>query len=325
MRYYPEDKYGSFTAHAKLPPHLTSYGIKGSDVSYVEGNWGTFAAQSGTFNGYDFEYNFGDTGYPVKLYYQHTRAIVGLFYVLKGEPLLSGADKEDISFLKGKYYLVYFPKGKGVCVLNEGRHSWFTLLIKTAPFFRMSSAVDRLRQVGEEIKNTPDTLHSLGVGHMPRRILHLIGKFRNNLEDSPERELILHGYASELLSLFVRALRREKSGLPQDIGSESIHQFVLQHLDGSVTIASIARAFATNETAVKKIFRKLFGTTVHGYILEQRLIVASQLIETTKDSIYFISMRTGFADSSHFVRKFKQRFGVTPGVLRQGRQNGPRA
>lgn len=53
------------------------------------------------------------------------------------------------------------------------------------------------------------------------------------------------------------------------------------------------------------------------YIIQKRLSIAKQLLETTELSIVEVSQRTGFSYSSYFVRIFKKKVGVTPQQYRQ--------
>jgi AraC-like DNA-binding protein len=134
---------------------------------------------------------------------------------------------------------------------------------------------------------------------------------------SPELELRLGVLIRSLLSVAAGTLRKAYHKIPATADRESLERFMLERLDGTVTIHMISTAFAINETAVKGLFRSLFNNTVHGYLLEQRLTLAARLLQTTRDPVYAIALRTGFTDGSHFIKRFRERFGVTPEAYRK--------
>lgn len=70
-------------------------------------------------------------------------------------------------------------------------------------------------------------------------------------------------------------------------------------------------------------FSHLFSEEVHSspaqYIASIRLEAAKTLFESTFLSVKEVMGKVGYANESHFVRKFKNAFGVTPGHHRKRR------
>jgi AraC family transcriptional regulator len=73
----------------------------------------------------------------------------------------------------------------------------------------------------------------------------------------------------------------------------------------------------------ERLFKASMGRTVHQYVLTQRLEKSYRLLLTSNLTIAQIAAETGFADQSHFERRFKSLFGVPPGVLRKDRKVVP--
>jgi AraC-like DNA-binding protein len=74
-----------------------------------------------------------------------------------------------------------------------------------------------------------------------------------------------------------------------------------------------------------RLFRAFTGTTMHAYLVRYRLEVAAQrLLERTTAtadrgaSIAEIARSCGYPDVRHFTTAFRRRWGVTPGVFRDG-------
>jgi AraC family transcriptional regulator len=56
--------------------------------------------------------------------------------------------------------------------------------------------------------------------------------------------------------------------------------------------------------------------TPHAYVMRQRLLRAQELIASTDLPLIDIAAETGFADQSHFSRRFHQMTGVSPRTYR---------
>ncbi|MBK8087714.1 MAG: helix-turn-helix transcriptional regulator [Chitinophagaceae bacterium] len=68
-----------------------------------------------------------------------------------------------------------------------------------------------------------------------------------------------------------------------------------------------------------KLFKTVYGVTIHQYILQQRIEMARQLLIDTDEPIKAIAVNTGFSNEKYFITMFKKKFLITPGVYR--RQN----
>jgi AraC-like DNA-binding protein len=85
---------------------------------------------------------------------------------------------------------------------------------------------------------------------------------------------------------------------------------------------NIAEQFSLNELAelvqcgsyhLIRLFREQKGMSPHAYLVQLRLEHARMMLEKGA-SIVGAALSSGFSDQSHLTRKFKLRFGVTPGT-----------
>ncbi|WP_158949981.1 AraC family transcriptional regulator [Pseudodesulfovibrio cashew] len=65
-----------------------------------------------------------------------------------------------------------------------------------------------------------------------------------------------------------------------------------------------------------RLFRRETGMSPHAYLVERRLACAKALLAEGA-SLVEVALDTGFADQSHLARRFKLRFGITPGRYRR--------
>jgi len=64
-----------------------------------------------------------------------------------------------------------------------------------------------------------------------------------------------------------------------------------------------------------RLFRRETGMTPHSYLMERRLAHAKERL-AGESSICSIAFEAGFTDQSHLTRRFRARFGLTPGLYR---------
>ena len=65
------------------------------------------------------------------------------------------------------------------------------------------------------------------------------------------------------------------------------------------------------------IFSKVLTVSPVNYLIAYRLKKAAHLFKNTEDKIDFIAQVFGFDSAAYFCRKFKNHFGVTPGMYRK--------
>ncbi|MCU0570810.1 MAG: helix-turn-helix transcriptional regulator [Oculatellaceae cyanobacterium Prado106] len=64
------------------------------------------------------------------------------------------------------------------------------------------------------------------------------------------------------------------------------------------------------------LFKQSMGVSPYQFILMQRVERAKQLLKQSELTLTAIASMCGFANQSHFIRRFRQWVGVTPKVFR---------
>ena len=83
------------------------------------------------------------------------------------------------------------------------------------------------------------------------------------------------------------------------------------HLDCEVTLAELEQAAGRDRWSLSRDFRTVFGTSPYRYLLLRRLDGARAML-VSGHAIADAAVTCGFADQSHFTRRHKQAFGMTP-------------
>ena len=92
----------------------------------------------------------------------------------------------------------------------------------------------------------------------------------------------------------------------------SARNYIMQHIDESITIEQLAKALATERTSLCRTFKTHAGISVNHFITRTKLDEAKRLMLVTAKSVAEISELLGFSSQSYFQNVFKRYEGVTP-------------
>jgi transcriptional regulator GlxA family with amidase domain len=104
---------------------------------------------------------------------------------------------------------------------------------------------------------------------------------------------------------------------------ERLKQRLPARLREDLTAEALAEIAGVSLRTLQRIFRERFDTSPMTWLMEARLLEAARLIRAGDDPVTKIAYRVGFKDPSHFTRRFKARFGVSPNEYRRGAQGVP--
>ena len=92
----------------------------------------------------------------------------------------------------------------------------------------------------------------------------------------------------------------------------TIEQIMEEQFIYNLKIDEFARLCGRGVSTFKRDFKKLYQTTPGKWLLRKRLELAKNLMLTTNFTVQQICYDCGFESDSHFIRSFKQQFGLTP-------------
>jgi len=93
-------------------------------------------------------------------------------------------------------------------------------------------------------------------------------------------------------------------------------EHLLQNYQSPPSITELAHLCATNETKLKKVFKKSYQTTIYGYVQRLRLAQANLLLREESLSVGEISKRVGYRHQGHFSKLFFSVYSVYPKDLK---------
>ena len=126
------------------------------------------------------------------------------------------------------------------------------------------------------------------------------------------RELILtiaeNPRNEELLSYFSSMLHE-----PQSVAMQKVME---DNYCFNLKLEQYAELCHRSLSAYKRDFQKQFGTTPGRWLLEKRLNHAMHLLGNLDKTVSEAAFESGFENTSHFSRSFKERFGIPPAAVK---------
>lgn len=123
----------------------------------------------------------------------------------------------------------------------------------------------------------------------------------------------IRDYVHDFFALLGDAFVDIDSGSKINKVTEYINENYRQHSMGA---ALICREFKFSASYLSRLFKAEYGTSVVDYIHSIRVEKAKELLSKTDDTIDNVATQVGFTNRWTFIRVFKEREGITPGVYR---------
>ena len=234
---------------------------------------------------------------------------VGVIQIAEGCVRLDGF--EPCTMTINEYYLL--PAGESCEVCNHTHESAVLWVL-----FASQSLLKDLQSPGEDLWS--------GFLSLPRRYMDtrhrnnmIIRELMQNLVLNQSIPLYSETYcrlhAGIILVVTVRTCtaqpRGEQRAVQPRLTMTDVYSYVREHLAGDLSLDAIARALHFNKYYLSHTFREKAGIPLYQYVLHRRLEYANTLLEEGF-SVREAALRSGFRDTSTFIRRYKQRWGVTP-------------
>ncbi len=140
-----------------------------------------------------------------------------------------------------------------------------------------------------------------------REMLAALTELENENDPFAQTWMLMH-----LLTVFQK--QSEKTAPPIGNYPDKLRQ-ILQHIDERFTtidtVGQLAQEHFLSVPTINRLFRQHVKLSPHKLIEAKRLAYAEQLLRRGH-SVTEACYRSGFKDCSRFIRKFKEKFGVTP-------------
>ena len=140
-------------------------------------------------------------------------------------------------------------------------------------------------------------------------------------KDASPFHLIGHLYLFlDYLTSSAAFLNVQKGSKLQDFYVKEALTFIEQNFQNDISVEDIASNCRLNRSYFGKIFKNAVGKSPQEFLLNYRMIKATELLKLTQLSIRDISSAVGYANQLHFSRAFKNVYGISPREWRKQNQ-----
>jgi AraC family transcriptional regulator of arabinose operon len=156
------------------------------------------------------------------------------------------------------------------------------------------------------------------VGHR-RDLVALFSELRTSLENDYSAPQLL--YASRVLAhlfgLMIRSRQEATQPGRDTLGRvRSTLEYMRHHYASPLSVETLAAMADLSRSQYAIYFRKLTGRSPKNHLMRLRIHLATQLLDTTSDSITHIARSVGYEDPLYFSRAFRQLHELSPSRYR---------
>jgi len=238
-------------------------------------------------------------------------------YMLRGTMDITTpeARKTLVKTTENHYRVSYLPAGRYACSFSEGTHRIFYVVHKPKALFREESPELGMEATVIHAVKTRlamhATSHALSMQDGSAASIHRFLRAPGNTY-LRRRQSLMH-LSLELVFIAHQTLHGHADG--KAIGAEWAEQLkayisrcILEGIP--VTADSVAEQFRISAVYARRLFRTYHGETIGGYITQQKLDLAVQLLQEGDPPVR-VARYLGWTPA-YFSRAYKARFGVSP-------------
>ena len=137
----------------------------------------------------------------------------------------------------------------------------------------------------------------------------LLERFYKVRNDSKRCKFWLGLLMCEVMDMQGEEIGIATGNVPQYI--QNVMIYIEENYAKELRTADIAKQFYVSQAKLNSDFRKYTTTTLHSFLVGIRLRKAQQLL-IKKHSVVDSALSCGFKNECHFIRCFKENFGITP-------------
>lgn len=238
-------------------------------------------------------------------------------FIIKGHP-------ENVIH-KHQYNMVYMPKVEWDYIFSKDEeYTCFEIHFSLDYLIKCREAFPLLTNFLRNVEKRTISMISHGHLYASTEMMDIIQSILQCRFTGTLKSMYLDSKIPGLLFLSLQGIpATEQLAASQNLGKYDrqkvmdAREHILQNLDNPGTLQEIAQEIGINVFKLKNGFKKMFGTTVFNFLLDERMKRAKILLYEEEKSIHEISILTGYRNFSNFSVAFKRKFGYPPSKIKR--------
>lgn len=280
-------------------------------------------------NGFSIDYTRLSQQEALEVQVEQDGPHLELHFELEGEKRFRGSTSRhsDISISAGSHSLLYIPELKGELSFIPLHQKKMEVGIEFSLDYFSRLFNNDLTVLGGFGKDLQEGIPSTLADGLPTT--PVMRQALNDILYCPlegmMKKIYVESKVLELVALVADQARQSVTRDAMEVRKEDVdklhyaREIILQRMNEPCSLMQLARLTGLNDFKLKKGFRDLFGTTVFGYLLEERMTLAKRRLLEGQMSIADIAAEVGYKNATHFTAAFKRHFGYLPSDIRNVR------
>lgn len=211
-----------------------------------------------------------------------------LAYIQKLKKEYPPAPDTDEEILKN-----YDPTGKGILSENPIRNERYHLVVNTALITR----------------------NCIEAG-LSQEIAYTLSDMFIRRADKLEDICALRHLNDEMVLEFTKKMLEFRTQTVNSSHVKKCIQYIYDNLHTPLTVQSLGQQLELHPSYLSTLFKKETGYSIHEFIQKTRLETARNMLLDTEYSCASIANTLCFSSQSHFIRLFREKYGMTPAKYR---------
>lgn len=253
---------------------------------------------------------------------QMEEACFEILYCAAGQASYGDYENGSHSIIKGDEYGCWLNHGSRSWVHFSAGHPWRSISVCYEESF-IESFLEMALAEGEapKVKSILQSHHkgSGGRYYCSPDVELAFYQIMHCSHQGIARLLFMESKAMELFSYCIQdklALPRGKNDRlfsQQDcIKLEQAKRIIVENMVEPLSIEQLSRDVNLNTYKLKVGFKKIWGTTVFGYLRHMRMEKARLLLADENKSVMEVALEVGYSNPSHFSAAFRSKYGLNP-------------
>ncbi|MBT1701049.1 AraC family transcriptional regulator [Fulvivirgaceae bacterium PWU4] len=245
---------------------------------------------------------------------------LGLVFNLKDKTKYLSEDETTQDLPKLHFNLIYVPQGVINLTLEKGYYGWFCVEFHV-PYLR--TIVERFPSLDSSLAKISSN-HSVFLYDLHRPMTHsMITCVYEVVHCDFEGDSQNHYLEAKFVELMILCLSHAQDNGSPTAPSEEIekiraaNEYIENNLAFKLEVGYLADVVGLPKRKLEEGFKQVFGTTVSDFVQGEKMKRAVILLRDTNMVVDDVASALGYHSTASFIRRFKNKFGCTPGQLRK--------
>jgi len=245
-----------------------------------------------------------------------------IFFILKNSSVLRFEGLSPVTLPEHHAHCFFLPNLKGEYTFKKGEYMLLGIQLSSSQLEYYSERLLSLSPFTDSLNAHIAFSHGEPHAITPVLMLELHDlQHRNSFHE--QRQLYMESKVANIVRLVVSQFDSAESPAmkkihPSDIEKiREVREYILTHIQDPGSLSDLAHRAGINNFKLKDVFKKIYGNTVFGFLMEERLHRAKNWLIETPLAIKTISSKAGFKSVQHFSAAFRKKYGFPPSQLRR--------